>query len=52
MLDWEVGDVGVVCNYRYAHGRPGIHLEEGEERELGVVLGKTYQRQGDIAGKW
>lgn len=51
-IDWNVGDVAVVCNYRWAHGRPGIHLEAGEERELGVLIGEAFERVGDLAGKW
>ena len=51
-IDWNPGDVAIVCNYRFAHGRPGIHLEEGEERELGVLLGDTFERIGDLDGKW
>ena len=51
-VDWQVGDVVIVCNYRFAHGRPGIHLGSGEERELGVLIGEAYERVGDIDGKW
>lgn len=51
-IEWRRGDVAVVCNYRFAHGRPGIHLEEGEERELGVLLGETFERVGDVESKW
>lgn len=51
-IEWQVGDVAVVCNYRFAHGRPGIHLGPGEERELGVVLGAQFDRVGDLPGKW
>ncbi|MEM8905987.1 MAG: TauD/TfdA family dioxygenase [Actinomycetota bacterium] len=51
-IDWRVGDVAVVCNYRFAHGRPGIHLAPGEERELGVVLGATFERIGDLPERW
>ena len=51
-IDWNVGDIGVVCNFRFAHGRPGIHLEEGEERELGVLIGEAFERQQDLDGKW
>jgi hypothetical protein len=47
-----VGDIAVVCNFRFAHGRPGIHLEKGEERELGVLIGEAYERQQDLDGKW
>ena len=38
-LRWQAGDVAVLCNMRYAHGRPGVHLEPDEERDLGVMLG-------------
>jgi len=51
-INWNVGDVAVVCNWRWAHGRPGIHLDAGEERELGVVIGAPFKRIGDIDGKW
>ena len=51
-LAWNVGDIAIVCNYRFAHGRPGIHLADGEERELGVVIGEAYERVGDLPGKW
>ena len=51
-LDWRVGDVVVVCNYRFAHGRPAIHLDADEERELGVLIGDAFKRVGDIDGKW
>ncbi len=51
-IRWEVGDVAVVCNYRFAHGRPGIHLEHGESRELGVVIGSTFERVGDLPDRW
>jgi len=51
-IDWNVGDIAVVCNTRWLHGRPGITLAENEERELGVVLGATFERLGDIDGKW
>ena len=51
-IPWQPGDVAVVCNYRFAHGRPGIHLRADEQRELGVVMGKTFDRVGDIPGKW
>ena len=30
-LWWRTGDVAVVCNHRWAHGRPSYALEEGEE---------------------
>lgn len=51
-LDWCQGDVAVICNHRWAHGRPAFSLAQGEERTLGVVLGETYQRKGQREGKW
>ncbi|NNE74113.1 MAG: syringomycin synthesis regulator SyrP, partial [Acidimicrobiales bacterium] len=51
-IDWRRGDVAVVCNYRFAHGRPGIELGEGEARELGVLLGEKYDRVGALPDKW
>jgi len=51
-IDWRIGDVVVFCNYRFAHGRPGIHLDSGEERELGVLIGEAFERVGDLPGKW
>lgn len=51
-VDWAVGDVLIVCNYRFAHGRPGIRLDDEEERELGVLIGEAYERIGDVDGKW
>jgi len=51
-LDWRVGDIAIMCNYRWAHGRPIFHLQEGESRELGVVLGGTFERRGQREGKW
>jgi hypothetical protein len=51
-IPWSVGDVAVVCNYRFAHGRPGIHLRGDEQRQLGVVIGNTFERVGDLPDKW
>lgn len=51
-IPWQTGDVAVVCNYRFAHGRPGINLQAGEERELGVLMGETFDRVGDLPEKW
>jgi hypothetical protein len=51
-IPWNVGDIAIVCNYRFAHGRPGIHLGDGEARELGVVIGESFERIGDLQGKW
>ncbi|NNC76548.1 MAG: syringomycin synthesis regulator SyrP [Woeseiaceae bacterium] len=51
-LDWSVGDVLIVCNFRFAHGRPRVNLQPGEERELGVLIGEAYQRAGHRDGKW
>jgi len=51
-LKWKPGDVGIICNYRFAHGRPAFTLQPGEKRELGVLLGETFDRIGHIEGKW
>ncbi|MEM7277592.1 MAG: TauD/TfdA family dioxygenase, partial [Pseudomonadota bacterium] len=51
-IDWQQGDVALVCNYRFAHGRPRIFLENGEERELGVLIGESYDRLQDKPEKW
>jgi hypothetical protein len=51
-INWSEGDVGVICNYRSAHGRPDIHLGDGEARKLGVVLGDQYDRVGVRTDKW
>jgi len=42
-IRWQDGDVAVVCNMRFAHGRPGVHLLPGEKRELGVMLGPLLE---------
>jgi alpha-ketoglutarate-dependent taurine dioxygenase len=51
-IDWRVGDIAIIDNYRFAHGRPGIRLSDGETRTLGVVLGEQYDRVGVITDKW
>jgi hypothetical protein len=51
-IRWKVGDVAVVCNYRFAHGRPGIHLRPGEARTLGVLLGEPFHRVGVRTDAW
>lgn len=51
-IDWRQGDIAVICNFRFAHGRPGIELEQGEARELGVLLGETFERQETRPDKW
>ena len=51
-IPWQQGDIAVVCNYRFAHGRPAVHLQAGEERELGVVIGESFQRQETRPDKW
>jgi len=51
-LKWKQGDIAVVCNYRFAHGRQDYTLKEGEKRDLGVVLGEMYDRVGEKEGKW
>lgn len=49
---WRKGDIAISCNYRFAHGRPGYHLEAGEKRDLGVILGPMYKRLGCRPDKW
>ena len=49
-IKWAPGDIAVICNWRWAHGRPKIELNEGEVRELGVVLGPTFKRVGQKDG--
>lgn len=51
-IAWQEGDIAVVCNYSYAHGRPAYHLQEGEQRVLGVCLGGMFDRVGSLEGKW
>ncbi|EEC47041.1 predicted protein [Phaeodactylum tricornutum CCAP 1055/1] len=51
-ITWKPGDVAVVCNMRFAHGRPGIELLPGEKRELGVMLGPFYERMETREDKW
>jgi hypothetical protein len=51
-LPWSKGDVAVIDNMRFAHGRPGIHLLPGEKRELGVMLGRFYELQEHREDKW
>lgn len=51
-VDWRVGDIAVFDNFRFAHGRPGVQLGQGEERQLGVMLGPKYDRVGTIADRW
>ncbi|MEM1376838.1 MAG: TauD/TfdA family dioxygenase [Pseudomonadota bacterium] len=51
-IEWAQGDIAIVCNYRFAHGRPAIHLEEGEKRELGVMIGAAFERVETRDDKW
>jgi len=51
-LRWKQGDIAVVCNRRFAHGRPAYFLNEGEERTLGVVLGRMFKREGERQECW
>ena len=51
-IRWSTGDVAVVCNHRFAHGRPGIDLRTGESRTLGVVLGEPFRRVGVRDDAW
>lgn len=51
-IKWKTGDIAIVCNWRWAHGRPAYSLEEGERRQLGVMLGQTFTRIEHKEGKW
>jgi hypothetical protein len=51
-IPWKAGDVAVICNYRFAHGRPGIEVPSGEKRELGVMLGRFFERIETKEDKW
>merc|ERR1719483_2071605 len=48
----ETGDISIFCNFRFAHGRPGYELDEGQKREIGVVIGKQFIRNGSKEGSW
>ena len=49
---WNKGDIVIICNFRWAHGRPRYQLEQHERRELGVVLGPFFKRIGTVNNKW
>lgn len=51
-VTWAPGDIVVFCNYRFAHGRPGIYLDVDESRTLGVLLGSSFKRQGQHPDAW
>lgn len=51
-ISWKVGDIAIICNYRFAHGRPSVHLKPGEQRELGVIIGESFDRIENVEGKW
>lgn len=51
-LPWKEGDVAVIDNMRFAHGRPGVHLLPGEKRELGVMLGRFLELKEHRDDKW
>lgn len=48
----STGDVVIICNYRFAHGRPPFAPKINEKREFGVILGPMFDRIGDKEGKW
>ena len=45
-VDWEKGDIVIICNYRFAHGRPRHNTERDGEREIRVCLGPVFDRIG------
>ena len=52
-VTWNhVGDLVMVCNRRWAHGRPAYTLIPGEKRELGVILGRRFTRVGQHPTAW
>jgi len=51
-IAWGKGDLAIICNYRTAHGRPMYQLDKDERRDLAVILGETYTRQGELDGKF
>ncbi len=51
-IGWRRGDIAIVCNFRFAHGRPAIRLRPGERRQLGVLIGESFQRQQDRPDGW
>lgn len=51
-LKWQVGDIAMICNYRWAHGRPAYTMGKGDERKLGVTLGVLVNRVGQNNDKW
>ena len=51
-ISWSPGDIVIFCNYRFAHGRPGIHLDGNESRILGVLLGSSFKREGQRPDAW
>lgn len=51
-INWRPGDVAVIDNSRFAHGRPGIELAPGEQRVLGVMLGDQFDRVGARPDAW
>lgn len=51
-IAWNVGEIAIVCNYRFAQGRPGVHLDYGEERELGVMIGESFEQVDCQGDKW
>jgi hypothetical protein len=51
-IKWQTGDIAIVCNWRWAHGRPAYSLLEGERRQLGVMLGESFDRVQDRDDKW
>lgn len=51
-IPWKQGDLVVIDNVRFAHGRPPINLDEGEKRHLGVLLGSLKRKAGVLSDKW
>jgi hypothetical protein len=43
-IPWKTGEVAVLDNFLWSHGRPEIPLKAGERRELGVILGMLIEK--------
>jgi hypothetical protein len=51
-IEWNKGDISIICNFRFLHGRPAYDVHDGENRELGVMIGNTFDRIGHKDKKW
>lgn len=47
-IAWEKGDLAIINNRRYLHGRPAYDLENGEKRSIAVIIGPVFHRRGPL----